>query len=135
MEIHDRENNSESDQHLKENSKKFSAQCLKVLQLFLDGKRLTVLSAYGYGISSLPRRVLDIKENGISVDDKWITDENGKRLHKEYFIEIKTDSQKQQIKAFIDSKTGNIYKPGVKTSTDYSKELIKATSPVQKSLF
>lgn len=132
IELHDRENNEESEKHLKENHKKFSAQCLKVLQLFLDGKRLTVLSAYSFGVSSLPRRVLDIKENGIHVDDKWIIDDKGKRLHKEYFIEWKTDRQKQDVRTFIDSKTGNIYKHGTKTSTDFSKELIHAT---QKTLF
>lgn len=132
MNVHQHENNQESQDHLDENRKKFSNKCLQLLELLLQGKRLTVLGAANSGISSLPRRVLDCKEAGIDIQDEWLTDNEGKRTVKEYFINFKTDKEKDDIRTFIDSKTGNIYKPGTKTSSDYSKELIQT---IQKSLF
>lgn len=84
--IHDRENNPESEQHLKENNKKFSKQCLKVMELLHRGIRLTTINAVSYGILSLPRRILDLKENGIKIDEQWLLDDNGKRTIKEWYI-------------------------------------------------
>lgn len=97
FQIHDRENNQESEQHLKENHKKFSNQCLKVLELLRQGKRLTTLNAPSYGILSLPRRILDIKVNGIHVDDRWLHDSEGKRTIKEWFINFQTDQQRKEL--------------------------------------
>lgn len=88
IETHDQENNAESAQHLKENQKKFSQQCLKVMELLNQGKRLTVASAIGYGIMSLPRRIADCKENGLIIHDEWVKDTKGKKLYKEWFIII-----------------------------------------------
>ncbi|MBP8115983.1 MAG: hypothetical protein KAY50_11560 [Chitinophagaceae bacterium] len=88
IETHQRENNEESEQHLQENQKKFSQQCLKVMELLNQGKRLTVANAIGYGIMSLPRRILDCRENGLKIEDQWVKDTKGKRLYKEYFITI-----------------------------------------------
>jgi ABC-type sugar transport system ATPase subunit len=97
IETHDQENNPESAQHLKENRKKFSQQCLKLMELLNQGKRLTVANAIGYGIMSLPRRVLDCRENGLKIQDEWVKDGNGKRLYKEYFITITTRPNKKQV--------------------------------------
>lgn len=97
-ETHQRENNPESEQHLQENQKKFSRQCLKVLELLYQGKRLTTYSAPGYGILSLPRRILDIKENGVHIDERWLTDAGGKRTVKEWFINFKTTTKADVIK-------------------------------------
>lgn len=97
-ETHQRENNAESEQHLQENQKKFSKQCLKVLELLYQGKRLTTYSAPGYGILSLPRRILDLKENGVQIDERWLTDAAGKRTVKEWFINFKTQTKKDVAK-------------------------------------
>lgn len=94
---HQRENNAESEQHLQENQKKFSKQCLKVLELLYQGKRLTTYSAPSYGILSLPRRILDLKENGVQIAERWLTDENGKRTVKEWYMNFKTEGKKDVI--------------------------------------
>jgi len=61
---HREENNHDSRRHLEENRERFSAQCQQVYDLLRSGVRLTVLSAITeYGISSLPRRILDLKEH------------------------------------------------------------------------
>lgn len=122
FEIHDRENNKESEQHLKENHKKFSNQCLKVLELLRQGKRLTNLNAHSYGILSLPRRILDIKVNGIHIDDQWLYDSEGKRTIKEWYLNFQTDQQKKEI----------TYRKGEKSSSDYSAGLLRA---IQQNLF
>ncbi|HEY6436167.1 MAG TPA: helix-turn-helix domain-containing protein [Ignavibacteriaceae bacterium] len=96
MKIHDNENNSESQEHLEENKVKFSKQCAIVLELLKQGKRLTVKSAMNqYGITSLPRRLLDLKEkNGVSnINFVWVLDDKGKRSHKEWFYSPKTEEE------------------------------------------
>jgi hypothetical protein len=83
---HRDENNHDSRRHLEENRQKFSDQCQKVYSLLLSGVRLTVLSAMTeYGISSLPRRILDLKESGIEIKDAWVKTDSKERW-KEYFI-------------------------------------------------
>jgi hypothetical protein len=83
---HREENNYQSRKHLEENRERFSAQCRQVYDLLKSGVRLTVLSAITeYGISSLPRRILDLKEAGIEIKDRWMQ-EDGKNKYKEYYI-------------------------------------------------
>ena len=83
---HRDENNYHSRKHLEENRDKFSQQCKLVLTILQSGRRLTVLSAINeYGISSLPRRILDLKENGVEIKDRWI-EINNKRAYKEWWI-------------------------------------------------
>lgn len=83
---HRQENNYQSRKHLEENRQKFSDQCQKVYSLLSSGVRLTVLSAITeYGISSLPRRILDLKENGIEIRDRWVKEGN-KNSYKEWWI-------------------------------------------------
>ena len=85
--IHAVENNRESQDHLNENREKFSNQCRKVLALLQDGVKLTTENAVTFGIRSLPRRILDLKRcNGIIVPSKWVTDQSGKRLYKEWSL-------------------------------------------------
>lgn len=106
MHTHLRENNEESQKHLEINEKKFSRQCLMVLELLYQGKRLTVLSATKYGITSLPRRIKDLRDrNGITIiEDRWV-DAEGKPAnkrdattynYKEWYIEFKTQKSKQE---------------------------------------
>ena len=75
--VHSRENNAESQQHLDKNRKRFSRKCRELLVRLYAGERLTVLSAANTGISSLPRRILDLKESGVLISDKW---ENGVKV-------------------------------------------------------
>jgi len=89
---HREENNHDSRRHLEENRERFSAQCQQVYDLLSSGVRLTVLSAITeYGISSLPRRILDLKEyfreEGIDVEikDAWVKTD-GKNQYKEYYL-------------------------------------------------
>ena len=78
-----KENNSASQLILDENAVKINNSCDKVLKLLQEGKRLTVYSAMvDYGISSLPRRILDIKQKlGIDVKSRLI-----EKRYKEYYL-------------------------------------------------
>lgn len=99
IEIHDRENSKEAETFLNENRDKFSNQCLLVLKILYSGVRLTVEDALvKYKIASLPRRIGDIREAGITiVKDEWVKDENGKRLYKQWYIEIPKPPTKQSV--------------------------------------
>lgn len=99
MHLHNFENNRDSQSNLEENQQKFSNQCLLVMKLLNQGVRLTVANAIGYGINSLPRRIMDCRErNGITnIKDKWVTDADGKRLYKEWFIEIPKLPTKKEV--------------------------------------
>lgn len=84
--VHVRENNRASEDFLNENRKDLSAKCELVLSLLKSGIRLTVKSALvTYGVSSLPRRILDLKEQGITIEDQWVKI-NGQERFKEWFI-------------------------------------------------
>ena len=97
--IHLNENNEDSQTFLEENEEKMSRQCLQVMQLLNKGMRLTVACAMSHGISSLPRRLLDLKEknNITNIKDEWVRDGNGKRLYKIWFIEGLRPPTKKQV--------------------------------------
>lgn len=85
--IHGFENNQESQQFLNENRYRLSQQCKKVLELLEKGIRLTTANAPGYGILSLCRRIKDLKDyNGIQINETWVTDQEGKRLYKMWYL-------------------------------------------------
>lgn len=87
FEVHRFESSFESQIHLDENRVKFSQQGKKVFNMLLNGKELSVYEALvNSGISSLPRRILDLKQNGVVISDKWILNDDGKRLHKVWFM-------------------------------------------------
>ena len=84
--VHSRENNRESEDYLNENREALSAKCEKVLALLKSGVRLTVLGAMvNHGVSSLPRRILDLKQAGIDIPSVWVY-VDGKRSYKEWYI-------------------------------------------------
>jgi len=84
--IHEHENNHESRKHKEENKAKFTRECEKVYRILHSGVRLTVYDALvKYNISSLPRRCLDLKQQGVNIQSEWVTI-NGKRKYKEYYI-------------------------------------------------
>lgn len=130
--IHEHENNSESAAHLAVNKERFSLQCLKVLEAFLKGERLTTLKAITkYGIGDLRRRIKDLKDyHHIPIAEQWHLDEDGKTTrNKEWFINFKTEKEKSDLKKFIETHRGNIYKSGDKTAAEHASDLIKATQP------
>ncbi len=69
-----------------------------------------------FGIGHLARRIKDLRdEGGIHIDEEWELDAQGKTTrNKVWFILQKTETQ-------------NLYKPGVKASSDYAKDLLSAT--------
>src|SRR5690348_5468285 len=97
--LHNNENNPDSQSNLEQNAQKFSQQCLKVLEILNQGKKLTVANAISYGINSLPRRILDLRErNGITnIIDEWVRDGNGKRLYKQWYLNITTRPTKKLV--------------------------------------
>jgi thymidylate synthase len=102
MKIHEHENNPESQDNLDKNKKHFSKQCKKVLELLLQGKRLTVKSAISnYDIWSLPRRILDLRENGVNICDEWVEDKHGESKIKQYFLAPKSDEEKRELQSFF----------------------------------
>ena len=104
MRIHTHENNPESQANLDKNKTRFSKQCLTVLELLLQGKRLTTINAPSYGILSLPRRIADLREkNGIYVNERWIKPHNSSVEIKEWFIGEKTAQEKKELQDFIKS--------------------------------
>lgn len=76
--VHKRENNSESQAHLKKNKQLFNKKCKTVLDWLLEGKQLKVLDCANDGVASLPRRILDIRSKNVGISDKW---ENGVKVY------------------------------------------------------
>lgn len=74
FDVHLTENNVESQINLDVNRDKFSGQCKKVFDLLMaNDLPLSVKSATTeHHITSLPRRILDLKENGVLISDRWI---------------------------------------------------------------
>lgn len=80
--VHAHENNIESERILKASLPRISKQCKRTLDLLKSGIKLTVRSAMiDYGISSLPRRILDLKQSGYEIKDRLI---DGR--YKEWFL-------------------------------------------------
>lgn len=98
FEIHSHENNRESLDHLNDNRPHFNKQCKCVFDLLMSGVQLTVYSAITqHHINSVPRRILDLKEKGVLINDRW--DESVKPKIKIWFIdEINKKLNNQKIK-------------------------------------
>ncbi len=102
LQIHEHENNPESQSNLEKNKTRFSKQCLLVLELLLQGKRLTTINAPSYGILSLPRRIADLREkNGIYVNERWIKPHNSSVEIKEWFLSPKSQAEKKELQDFL----------------------------------
>lgn len=85
FEVHAKENNSESEQHLKESKSRFSAQCDLVLHTMLSGQKMSCISAANeLFIMDLRRRVKDLKDAGVQITYEWV--EFGKSKIKHYFM-------------------------------------------------
>ncbi len=99
MHTHIWENNEESQKFLEENADKFGEQCLKIMRLLFQGKKLTVIIAVSHGITSLPRRIKDLRDrnNVTCIKDEWVFDGNGKKLYKQWFINIAKRPLKKEV--------------------------------------
>jgi hypothetical protein len=95
--IHAIENNPASQQHLEKNRRNLTGKCLLVLNIMLNGHEVwsdaaetrcydengnKVTAGVGVKISSLPRRILDLKQMGLH---QWIS-ESYKDGYKHWFI-------------------------------------------------
>lgn len=70
--LHGKENNALSQAFLDEHRIKFNNKCKQTFERLIAGERLTVLHAANTGISSLPRRIKDLREFGVIISDEWI---------------------------------------------------------------
>lgn len=85
--LHQRENNVDSENHLKDNGEKFNNHCVEVLRLLYQGKKLNARqleTEYGYD----GRRLRDVAANRKDVFKKWINGSNGKTRYVEYWMQI-----------------------------------------------
>lgn len=101
LKTHLSENNSDSQSFLEENEQKMSDQCLMVWRLLNQSVRLTVVLAVKYGITSLPRRIKDLRDRNqiTTIKDVWVRDHTGKRLFKEWYVEQpKYPTKKETVK-------------------------------------
>ncbi len=95
--IHQRENNHSSQAHLERNRESLTGKCLIVLNVMLKGNDIwsdaaetrcfdeegnRVLEGTGVKISSLPRRIKDLKEMGL---EEWMSYED-KEGYRHWFI-------------------------------------------------
>lgn len=90
LQVHDRDNNRESQETLEQRYEKLHQQCRKIMNLLKSGVRLTVKDAIlKHGIASLPRRLKDIRESNLydGIKEEWVTDDHGIRLYKVWYME------------------------------------------------
>lgn len=95
--IHQRENNHSSQAHLEKNRESLTGKCLIVLNVMLKGNEIwsdaaetrcfdedgnRVSEGMGVKISSLPRRIKDLKEMGL---EEWMSYED-KEGYRHWFI-------------------------------------------------
>lgn len=69
--VHRRENNLESQGHLDGKRDRFNAKCRYVFDKLMTGYQMTVLDAAIDGVASLPRRILDLRQCGVLIGDRW----------------------------------------------------------------
>ncbi|MEM1337297.1 MAG: hypothetical protein AAGF96_06080 [Bacteroidota bacterium] len=96
---HGIENNQESEANYIKHLDEFNRQCRIVLEQLLTGQRMNVRDSLIYlGIGHLPRRIKDLREAGIPVEDEFpLLDDGKKGRFKEYWLE------KEFINEFLDS--------------------------------
>ncbi len=90
--IHKHENNPESQGNLDKSKKRFTKKCGIVYAWLMEGKEITVLWAANNTVSSLPRRIKDLRANGVIISDKW---ENGSKV---YFMTQEQKTENKKIK-------------------------------------
>lgn len=77
--VHTRENSRENEKHLNANRPRFNCQCKLVIELLKSGEVLTTRKALlNYNIGDLRRRIKDLKDSGIEIQEDWELDSEGK---------------------------------------------------------
>lgn len=101
--IHEIENNTTSETHLKENGKKFSRHCNIILTLMYQGERFTARQLEReYNFDG--RRLRDIYANRKECKREWRRTDDGKTLEMQYWLEIPKPPTKQSIVQFYQQK-------------------------------
>ena len=118
MILHETENNEVSEQHLKDNGKKFSRHCVFLLGLMYKGMRLSSREVErDYNVDG--RRLRDIFANRKECKKAWRKDDDGNNIEMEYWLEIPKQPTKSELQEWF---------------TAYQNEPLPQ-SFVQKSLF
>jgi len=88
MKIHTKENNAESEKHLRLYRRHFTRDAANVCYMFMQGQELTVSFSMARGYTGdLRRRVKDLRDWGIDVSDRWVTSLSTGRKYKSYYME------------------------------------------------
>ncbi len=96
IELHQRENNEISENHLKDNGEKFQRGCVFVLQLLYKGYRLNARQLeVDYNLDG--RRLRDVFANRKDVVREWVKGADGKTKYMEYRMEFPKPPTKQQV--------------------------------------
>lgn len=94
--IHETENREDLELHLKANGKKFSKQCVRLMEDMYRGRRLNsmiVTQEYKYN----DRRLRDCRQHRPDiVKSVWLTDENNNTRFVEYWIDRPVPPSKQE---------------------------------------
>ena len=92
---HRKENNRESQNILDQRRDDFSGDCWEILQRLMRGEVLTVKDMMIADVTChLPRRILDLKEQGVNVNDRWVEVNGKKHHHKEWWMDF---NEKERI--------------------------------------
>ena len=93
---HEFENREDLELHLKKNGKKFSQQCVVLMQEMYKGKKLNAMIVEReYNFNS--RRLRDCREcRPDIVKSCWVTDEDGKTKYVQYWIDRPISLTKQR---------------------------------------
>lgn len=95
IEIHEHENNQETESFLSEKREDFKSDALFLLHLLYRGHRLNGRQVEMWGINSRRLRELILSHKEIKRD--WKKDENDKRIVMEYWLEIPKQETKEGL--------------------------------------
>lgn len=97
--VHEFENNSETQQHLKDNGEKFNRQCVLVLKLLYSGQKYTGKQVNDIlNIACGDRRLRDLFVAKKEVKRAWVYTEDGKKTRwKEYWLDIPSLPTKSEV--------------------------------------
>lgn len=94
--LHETENNIVSEQHLKDNGKKFSRHCNIVLTMMYQGRRFTARQLERE-FNMDGRRLRDIFANRKECKREWIYSKDGKTQEMEYWLDIPRPATKKEL--------------------------------------
>ena len=99
--VHRFENNRESQAILESKREDLAEDCWEILKRLLKGQRLRVLEMAIQRVSGhLPRRICDLREQGIDIQMDMVVPEDGRRKIGEYWM--KTEEINRVMMALIE---------------------------------